>query len=100
MRPSDDELFAMERGMSPRSAGLRRWPQIRELRAKTAEGRLRWKTAAGPFRTRRAAFRYARKLRDADGIRFAPAAGAPVWAIERSTSSPKGWFVLMRCSDR
>lgn len=75
--------FHHERGIPLHAAGARRWPQVRDLRATTKRARLAWRTLAGPFRTRRAAFRYARQARDASGVLGPDDPRAVAYAVER-----------------
>ena len=87
------EPFHHAAGIRPESATATRWPRINTVRCTSLPGRLRWRTRAGPFRTRRAAMRRARALRDADGIRYTWTPGALAWGVLREQGK---WWVLSR----
>ena len=87
------EPFHHAAGIRPESAQRTRWPRINTVRSTSLDGRLRWQTAAGPYRTRRAAMRAARALRDADGIRYTWTPDALAWGVIRERGA---WWVLKR----
>lgn len=88
------DTFHHERAIRHGSAGAKRWPPVRDVRATTPEGLRRWRCVAGPYRTRRAAMRAARSLRDASGIRYAYDPEADLYGV---TQRERGaWYVLSR----